>query len=138
MSSVLWFVGAVTVCIGMLVVARRIEPHWVAKDGMRFLTTSELVDRYGKVVGRRREVRAELLADGDLMITHRSIVRSASSVCRIQAKSPNPPAGRQVYVLQAVPPAADGSMLALRLPETSPMVPVLDRLAPAGDQRSDT
>lgn len=141
MSSVLWTVGAVTLCIGLLLVAHRIEPHWVAKDGKRFLTMSEPVDRFGNVTGRRREVRGVLLQDGGLVLTQRSRFRSASSVWRIEAKSPRPPAGRQVYVLQSVPAAPDGSMLVLRLPAKSQLVPVLDRLARAvdpGSQRSDT
>ena len=139
MSSVLVFVGAVAVCIGMLVVAHRIEPHWVAKDGMRFLTMSESVDRFGTVIGRRREVRGTVLPDGGLMIAHRSLLRSSGKVFRVQAKSPNPPNGREMYVVEQVPPPADGSMLVLRLPANSPMVPVLDRLAPpTGDQRSAT
>ena len=46
----------------MLVIAQRIEPHWVAKDGKRFLTTSELVDRDGNSIGRRREVRGAIAA----------------------------------------------------------------------------
>jgi hypothetical protein len=141
MSSVLWFVGAVALCIGLLVVAHRIEPHWVAKDGKRFLTMPEPVDRFGNAIGRRREVRGVLLQDGGVMLTQRSIIKSASSVWRVQAKSPRPPSGRQLYVLQSVPAAPDGSMLVLRMPAKSRLVPVLDRLAPAagpGDQRSDT
>jgi len=113
----------------------------VAKDGKRFLTTSEAVDRFGNVNGRRREVRGTLLQDGGLMLTQRRLLKSASSVWRIRAKSPRPPAGRALYVLQSVPAAPDGSMLVLRLPAKSPLVPVLDRLAPAADflgQRSET
>ena len=52
MSPALLTVLAVAVCIGMLVVAHRIEPHWVAKDQRRFLTTSEEVDPLGTVIGR--------------------------------------------------------------------------------------
>ena len=130
MWSWLLFIGAVALCIGMLVLAHRIEPHWVAKDGTRFLTMSEPVDRFGSVTGRRREVRGTLLPDGGLMLRQRSLVRSAGSVWSIREKSPHPPAGRQLYVLQAVPPPPDGSMLVLRLPAKSALVPVLDRLAP--------
>ena len=96
----------------------------------RFLTMSEAVDRFGSVTGRRREVRGTVLPDGGLMLRQRSLVRSAGSVWRIREKSPRPPAGRELYVLQAVPPPPDGSMLVLRLPAKSPMVPVLDGLTP--------
>ena len=51
---------------GSLYLAYRIEPHWVAKDGRRFLTTAEQIDRFGDSVGRRREVRGAFLQDGGL------------------------------------------------------------------------
>jgi hypothetical protein len=139
MWSVLWTVAAVAVCVGLLYVAHRMEPHWVAKDGRRFITMSEPVDRFGNVIGRRREVRGALLQDGALMLSQRSLLKKVSSVWRIEAKSPRPPAGRELYVLQSVPAAPDGSMLVLRMPASSKLVPILDRLAPAdGGQRSDT
>jgi hypothetical protein len=133
MTSWMLFIGAVALCIGMLVLAHRIEPHWVAKDGTRFLTMSEPVDRFGSVTGRRREVRGTVLPDGGLMLRQRSLVRSADTVWRVHARSPQPPAGRRLFLLQAVPPAPDGSMLVLRLPAKSPLVPVLDRLAPPAE-----
>ena len=51
MSSVLWGVGAIVVCAVLLYVAYAIEPHWVAKDGRSFLTTSEVVDETGRRSG---------------------------------------------------------------------------------------
>jgi len=139
MWSVLWVVAAVALCLGLLYIAQRIEPHWVAKDGRRFITMSEPVDRHGNVTGRRREVRGVLLQDGALMLSRRSIIKKASSLWRIEAKSPRPPARRELYILQSVPAAPDGSMLVLRMPASSKLVPILDRLAPAaGDQRSET
>ena len=139
MWTVLWVIAAVALCLGLLYIAHRIEPHWVAKDGKRFITTSEPVDRHGDVTGRRREVRGVVLQDGSLMLTQRFLLKKASSVWRIEAKSPRPPSGRELYVLQSVPAAPDGSMLVLRMPASSKLVPILDRLAPAaGGQRSET
>ena len=84
-------------------------------------------------------MRGALLQDGALMLSQRSVLKKVSSVWRIEAKSPRPPAGRELYVLQSVPAAPDGSMLVLRMPASSKLVPILDRLAPAdGGQRSDT
>ena len=60
----------------LLYVAYAIEPHWVAKDGRRFLTTSEVVDRHGATVGRRREVRGTLLGDGTVMLGKRALMRT--------------------------------------------------------------
>ena len=145
MSDLLWMLGAIAVCGGLLYVAHRIEPHWVAKDGGRFLTTAELIDRFGNVIGRRREVRGAFLPDGALLLSRRSLVRTTKGVWRIRAKSPRPPRGKQVYVLSAVPPDPDGDMLALRVPSSSRLVALLDQLTPVVDpndppcrQRSDT
>ena len=128
MTNLLWTLGAIALCAGLAYLAYRIEPHWVAKDGRRFLTTAEPIDRLGNVVGRRREVRGTFLPDGSIALSRRTLVRTTSGVWRIRAKSPRPPRGRQVYVLSAVPPDPDGDMLALRIPTTSPLVDRLDEL----------
>ena len=109
MSSVLWAVGAVVVCAVLLYVAYAIEPHWVAKDGRRFLTTSEVVDRHGATVGRRREVRGTLLGDGTVMLGKRALMRTQARRCyRVRGKSPQVSRGRQQYVLEEVPARPDG------------------------------
>ena len=64
MSALLWFLGAVAVCAGLLYLAYRIEPHWVAKDGSRFLTTAELIDRIGRN-GRPRRGRSRVRSSRD-------------------------------------------------------------------------
>ena len=133
MSDLLWMLGAVGVCAGLLYLAYRIEPHWLAKDGRRFLTTAEHIDRLGNVVGRRREVRGAFLQDGALLLSRRSLLRTTKGVWRIRAKSPRPPLGKEVYVLSAVPPDPDGDMLALRVPSASRLVVMLDALTPAVD-----
>ena len=139
MSAVLWTIGAFAVCIVFLYLAYRMEPHWVAKDGQRFLTTSEPMDRFGTVTGRRREVRGAFLADDEILLSHRAFLRSTKGVWRVQAKSPAPPSGREVYVLHPVPPDPDGSMILLRVPAKSSLVPALDaRTPPPAGQRSDT
>ena len=133
MRDVLWMLGAVVVCGGLFLLASRIEPHWVAKDGSRFLTTAQLIDRLGQTIGRKREVRVAFLADGGLLVSRRSIVRTASGVWRVQAKSPRPPKGREVYLLRGVPPDPDGELLAIRVPVGSRVVPELDTRTPQVD-----
>jgi hypothetical protein len=130
MSDLLWLLGAVVVCGGLFLLASRIEPHWVAKDGSRFLTTAQPIDRSGHNIGRKREVRVAFLNDGDLLVSRRSIVRTATGVWRIQARSPQPPRGRQVYLLRELPPDPDGELLAIRVPAGSRVVPMLDQLSP--------
>jgi hypothetical protein len=131
MSSVLWGVGAVVVCAGLLYAAYAIEPHWVAKDGRRFLATSESVDRYGKSIGRRREVRGTLLDDGKLVLGKRALMRTTRTVYRVRGKSPQVDRGRNQYVLEEVPPDPDGELLILRIPAKSTLTARLDALADA-------
>ena len=135
MSALLWFVGTVAVCAGLLYIAHRIEPHWVAKDGSRFLTTAQMIDRSGAPVGRVREVRVLFLHDGTLMVSRRSIWRTRSGIWRIQAKAPTPPRGRVLYLLRPVPEEPLDDLLTLRLPANSRVVPTLDALVPPSSPR---
>jgi len=131
MSSVLWFVVAVAVCALLLYVAYAIEPHWVAKDGSRFLATSETIDHEGKVVSRRREVRGTIMSDGLIMLGKRTMLKTRSSLWRMAAKSAEVKRGRLLYILDTVPPDPMGEKLILRIPRSSKLVPRLDSLVPS-------
>lgn len=133
----LWIVGALAVCGGMLYVAYNIEPHWVAKDGSRFLTTSELVDEHGRSISRRKEVRGAFLPDGTLAIGSRSLARTRSTPWRLRLKSPSTDRGRLLYILDPID-SGDGAdageaadtrdCMVLRVPPSSRLVPTLDGL----------
>jgi hypothetical protein len=127
-DDVLWIVIPVLACAGMLVLAHRIEPHWVAKDGARFLTTTQVIDGRGETVGRRREMRFVIQPDGTLVASRRGLVKTSSQTFTVGAKSPNPPRGRALYLLDSLPPDADGRRVAIRVPATSRVVPALDRM----------
>ena len=129
MSSVVWAVGAVVVCGVLLYVAYVLEPYWVARDGTRFLTTSETVDRHGTTVGHRREVRGTLLSDGTVMLGKRSLMRTKRATYRVRGKSPQVSRGRQQYVLEEVPSDPMGDLLILRIPITSVLTERFDGLA---------
>lgn len=128
MLDVVLIVVPVAACIGMLWLASRLEPHWVAKDGTRFLTTTQIVDRRGMPVGRRREVRLAIQDNGTLLASHRSLLRTNSQTFRLAGKWPNPPRRRAVYVLEPIPPDADGLRMAVRVPADSRIIPTLDGL----------
>jgi len=128
--SILWFVIGVVACAALLYVAYRMEPHWVAKDGSRFLATSETIDHEGKVVTRRREVRGTIMSDGLIMLGKRSMMRTRSSLWRIAGKAPEVKRGRLLYILDTVPPDPMGERLILRIPRSSKLVPRLDALVP--------
>jgi hypothetical protein len=127
MSGVLWFVVAVAGCALLLYTSYHIEPHWVAKDGSRFLTTSETIDPEGRF-GRRREVRGTIMSDGLIMLGRRTMLRTRSSLWRLAAKSPDVRRGRQQYILEPVPADPFEDKLALRVPPSSRLVPRLDAL----------
>jgi hypothetical protein len=130
MSSVLWFAVALAVCAALIYAASRIEPHWVAKDGSRFLTTSEAIDHRGKVVSRRREVRGTIMSDGLIMLGKRSLVKTRSSLWRLKAKAPETKRGRLLYVLDTVPADPLGEQLILRIPPSSKLAARFDALLP--------
>ena len=128
--STLWFVIGVAGCAALLYVAYRIEPHWVAKDGSRFLATSETIDHEGKVVSRRREVRGTIMNDGLIMLGKRTALKTRTSLWRMAAKSAETKRGRLLYILDTVPPDPMGEKLILRIPKSSKLVPRLDALVP--------
>lgn len=139
MSTWLWAVGAVVLCAGLFYLAYRIEPHWVAKDGRRFLATSVLVDASGKVVGRRREIRGTIMSDGTLLLGKRTMLKTRTTVHRLRARSPEISRRRAQYVLEQIPPDPDGDRLLLRIPVGSELVPTLDSMlgrAPGSTQEA--
>jgi hypothetical protein len=128
--SILWFVIGVAGCAALLYLAYNIEPHWVAKDGSRFLVTAETIDHQGKVVSRRREVRGTIMSDGMIMLGKRTVLKTRSSLWRMVGKSTETTRGRLLYILDSVPPDPMGERLILRIPRSSRLVPRLDALVP--------
>jgi hypothetical protein len=134
-TELAWLLGSVALCAGLLYVAHRIEPHWVAKDGRRFLTSAQPIDRAGAPAGRMREVRVVVLSDGTLMVSRRSFWRTRSGIWRVQAKAPTPPRGRELYLLRPVPDDPMDDYLTLRVPSKSPVVGLLDERVPLPSPR---
>jgi hypothetical protein len=128
MTSVLWFIGLAVVCAGLFYVAYVLEPHWVAKDGSRFLTTSETIDHEGKVVTKRREVRGTIMSDGLIMLGKRTVLRTRTSLWRLVGKQSDVRRGRLRYVLDTVPRDEFGEQLVLRVPPKSRLVPRFEAL----------
>ena len=133
--DVVGLIGIVAACGGLYYLSSRIEPHWVAKDRSRFLTTAQPIDRSGTPAGRAREVRVVVLSDGTLMVSRRSFWRTRSGIWRVQAKAPNPPRGRQLYLLRPVPDDPMDDFLTLRVPSKSPVVGILDDRVPLPSPR---
>lgn len=131
--DIVGLVAILAICGGMLFLASRIEPHWVAKDKRRFLTTAHELDQFGLPMGRKHEVRVHVDPDTDsLVIRRRSLVRGGGSGrWYVHAKSPKPPRGRAVYILKSVSDTTDVTRMALRFPAKSAMIPHMDELLAA-------
>lgn len=129
-EDIAWTLGPLAVLVGMIVIAYRIEPHWIAKDASRFITVAQEIDIDGRAVSRRREVRVAFVPEGGLLVSRRALMRTTSKLWRVHAKSPDPPRGRAVYLLSQQPYDPMGYLLALRVPATSKVVGQLDALLP--------
>jgi hypothetical protein len=103
----------------------RMEPHWVSKDTNRFMTNAQVIEGHGQA-GRRMEVRATFTDDGHVLIGRRRVLKSDPAVYRVTAKSPQPPKGKAIYLLERVPKPDDGSLLMLRMPASSPVIARMD------------
>jgi hypothetical protein len=137
--DILGLVAILGVCGGMLYLANRIEPHWVAKDGRRFMTVAQDMDQFGLPTGRKREVRVHLEPGEEaLFIRGRSMIRPSSGIWMVHAKSPKPPRGRVVYILKKISGNSDVDTMMLRFPGKSRMIEQMDELLAASEGSSRT
>jgi hypothetical protein len=128
-SVVLWSVIPLAVVAGLYYLAYRIEPHWVSKDGRRFLCNVEPITKLGVSEGRPRETRVMVLPDGSLQLDRRRPMRKRlSEVWTLAGRSPDAPPKRAVYVLNMLFDDGSAGQLAVRLPADSRAVPVLDEI----------
>lgn len=123
MTDVLLTVGFIAVLALLYWLAHRMEPHWVAKDGQRFIAKACRLNDDGTTT-RWREARFTVTLDGDLDVRPRGIapggLRGHFSVV---GRTANPPKKLQVFLLRGE------SELLLRVPAGSRAVAELDRIA---------
>jgi hypothetical protein len=118
------------VCVLMLWLSRRIEPHWVSKDGQQFTCrVAELHTERGEV-GRWNEARVAVNADEALTVAAKpKLIRMPGRhtplrIVRVKGRAESDRNGLLVYLLTG----PDGQM-ALRVPRKSRAVATLDGLA---------
>ncbi len=129
MSTLLWIVVPLAVVSGLYWLSTRIEPHWVSKDGRRFMCNVQPITVQGAAEGRPRETRVIVRPDGLLQLDRRRAMRRRiTEVWTVAGKSPDPPARRTIYVLNARGDDGSAGQLAVWLPSASRAVPVLDEL----------
>ena len=125
-------------CVLLLWLSRRIEPHWVSKDGQQFTCrVAELYPDRGEV-GPWSEARVAINGDDGLTVAvkpkllrlpgHRSPIR----VFRVVGRADSDRKGLVVYLLKGE------QQMALRLPKRSRAVATLDELADEDGPASST
>ncbi|MEQ1873452.1 MAG: hypothetical protein ABL953_06970 [Ilumatobacteraceae bacterium] len=121
-----WLAVVVIVLGGMWWVGYRMEPHWVSKDGQRFMCGAQEFF-HGQLGGHPRETQVAFLPGGSLHITQKRMMRRQRSTWSLIGKSADPPKGLEIYVAQqSVDGVAKPEMLALRIPRKSRCVELLD------------
>ena len=114
----------------MYYAAFKIEPHWVSKDGRRFLCTAQPVTTSGEAEGRAKETKVLVLDDGALQLEQRRAMRRRlSEMWKMVGKSPDPPRKREVYLLRHRDDLQAMDLMAIRVPSNSRAVPILDEIA---------
>ena len=138
-DDALWLIGFAALLAGLYYLAYRMEPHWVSKDGERFICMGQVMDHHGNPRSGWREYRVEVRWDGSIATRKRSRwVRADARKWRMRARSEDPPKRKAIYLLVAertdedvkarrVSPF-DADLLAIRLPESSRAIAVLDGL----------
>jgi hypothetical protein len=127
MADALWVALLITVAIGMLVIAKNMEPHRSTPDGMSFTCRIQQLSTDGRGGGRWIEAKAKIV-EGGVALVRRSLLRPRlgddEPPRRVAGRAQGGPGRFAVYLLQG-----QGSMLALRVPAKSPAVRRLDELA---------
>jgi hypothetical protein len=120
-------------CVLLLWLARRIEPHWVSKDGQQFTCRVADLNPERGDVGRWNEARVAVNADEALTVAAKpKLIRlpgrhTPLRTVRVRGRAESDRNGLLVYLLTG----PDGQM-ALRVPRKSRAVATLDGLADDG------
>ena len=126
--DVIWLILGIGLCVGLIYLGYRLEPHRVSKDGKRFLCSGQRLSGNGATDGRKREVWISVLDGGQVQVDVKRHMRRNLSHWTLEGKAPSPPAGKAVYVLRTVNDEGMLDRMAIRLPAKSRAVPVLDEV----------
>lgn len=122
MLDILSMLAVAGFAIGLLIAARRLEPHWVSKDQQRFICQARVVDDHGVAAGGWNEYRFSFTSDGMIRGRRRSMWGlHLPGIWRVVRQIPDPPARRQIFVM--VPDSVDGQHLWVKLPTRSALLP---------------
>jgi hypothetical protein len=113
--------------------AYRIEPHWVSRDGQRFLCMGQQLSDRHTTVGRWNEVRVAALPDGALLVDQRRRLgrsKPSARVWNVVSRLPDAPRKNLVaYLLRGRNEDGVAVEMLLRLPAKSKAIAVLDSVS---------
>jgi hypothetical protein len=116
-------------CVLLIWMSRRIEPHWVSKDGQQFTCrVAELHPERGEV-GAWTQARVAVNGDAGLTVAVKPKLfrlpgtRSPIRMFRVEGRTDSDRSGLVVYLLSGE------DQMALRVPKRSRAVATLDELA---------
>jgi hypothetical protein len=133
--DVIWILLSIAVLGGLAWLGYMVEPHWVAKNGQRFLCNAQLLDERGAVLTRWRETRIAVMPTGELLVDQKKLMRHRMSTWHMAAEAPDPPRNRTVFLLRGRDQFDRAAMMAIRLPAKSRAVAMLRPLVkPAADR----
>jgi hypothetical protein len=128
-----WTLVVLAVLVAMAWLAYRIEPHWVSRDGQRFLCMGQQLNNLHTPVGRWSEVRVAALPDGALLVDQRRRVgrtKPSARVWNVVSRMPEPPRKNLVaYLLRGRNVDGAHVQMLLRLPAKSKAVALLDAVS---------
>lgn len=126
--EILWFVLTIVGCGLLLWFAVHIEPHWVSKDGNRFLCSAQRLTGHGEPESRWRETRLLVTSGNQLQVDQKRLLRRMSSFWKVASRSDDPPRGKEIFLLTGFDESGKAVMLAVRLPKKSRAVETLDKM----------
>lgn len=114
------------VIVGLLWYSRRVEPHWVSRDGTRFTAKVQHIDESGRNASHWREVKATI--DGTAVrVLARGLGKRIQPFARYEVdhRAATDTDGKAVFLLVG---QRDGDFLAIRVPAKSRAVAELEKI----------
>jgi hypothetical protein len=121
MLDILSMLAVAGVAIGLMMAARRLEPHWVSKDQRRFICRARVIDDRGVAIGGGVNTGSRLPTTASLKGASVPCGVRVPGVWKSLANYPDPPARREIFLL--TPETVNGTYLSLKLPASSKLVP---------------
>jgi len=129
--EVLGLILVVAVCVALAWLGLRMEPHYVSKDGKRFLCMGQKLNAKGEELGRWRETRVVIDHKGAIQADQKRFMRRTTTFWRIEGRTTGGSRRKATFLLKGHDDHGLPALLALRLPAKSRAVDSLIALMPA-------